>query len=61
MELAEGQDDFNVDDTNATAMADKMKVVRDSIHYKAKENIDLAQRRYKKDYDKKFCKRKVNS
>ena len=29
------------------------------IHYEAKDNIDLAQMRYKKDRDKKFCKEKV--
>ncbi len=38
------------------ATLDKMKA---RIHYEAKNNIALAQLRYKKDYDKKFCKEKV--
>ena len=35
-----------------------MKSVGNNIHSAAKSNIDLAQIRYKKDHDKKFCPQK---
>jgi len=37
---------------------EKMKDIQASIYYTAKENIDLAQLRYKRDYDRKHCKKK---
>ena len=38
-----------------------MKSVGDTIHFAVKSNIDLAQILYKKDHDKKFCQKKVNT